>query len=176
MRVSVLQPRLWAGSATVCWRGTSVWQIVWLLFLSGSLHCLIAKWHNSPSPLVWCLQQTSTRCSLNYSSSDTVHITQHILGTRIINFDLVNLPVSCPPSALCVCRTQHPHTLPLFVSHCALLRMYTCVILNTQLSRRSGPKWCGQDFFQWPKTCFLYSLYQNFDISCQNTQKQGVFK
>ena len=48
----LLQPRLWAGSATACWRGASVWQIVWLLFLSGSLHCLIAKWHSSPSPLV----------------------------------------------------------------------------------------------------------------------------
>ena len=126
----LLQPRLWAGSATACWRGASVWQIVWLLFLSGSLHCLIAKWHNSSSPLVWCLQQTSTRCSLNYSSSDTVHITQHILGTRIINFDLVNLPVSCPPTlsecSLCLSHPAPTCTTPLCVSLCSFACVHLC--------------------------------------------------
>jgi hypothetical protein len=56
------------------------------------------------------------------------------------------------------------------------LCVYTCVILSTQVRRRSGPKCCGQDFFHWPKTCRLYTLYQDFHISCQNTQKQGFLK
>jgi hypothetical protein len=64
-----------------------------------------------------------------------------VLGTPVdtdvyVRDFVTHLPVSCPPSVLCVCRTQHPHTLPLFVSHCALLCVYTCVILSTQLSRR----------------------------------------
>ena len=65
---------------------------------------------------------------------------------------------------------------PVFVSHCALLRVYTCVILNTQVSRRSGPKWCGQEFLHLPKTCCLYTLYQDSDISCPNTQNLGFLK
>jgi hypothetical protein len=140
--------------------------------------------------------QTSTSSCLNCSSSAVVHCTPFICCTWIINFwpcqptrvrsseyflywfHLPHTHTSTGHKCLCddtlLCNINLACPVVTFPS--AVLRVYTCVILRTQVRRRSGPKCWDPAFFHWPKTHFHYTLYRDTVLLSAYTQNVDFWK